>query len=246
MTSRTTSYVPIAAGADRSVVCFPWTGAGALPFRTWKKATPPGVSLCAARLGAREDRLREAAPTDWPDVVAALTDDLDVVEPFVLFGHCLGALMAFEVGRELRRRNRPLPARLVVVGDAPVRSGVALPVDEALAVMRRSGAINERILDDPDVFPIFEPAIRADLQLAGNYEYTAEPPLPIPIDLIVASAGDEAGDDTVAREWAAESAAAFRVVPIEGTSLLPHGSWKSLADTVLATDDHLTTEDRAG
>src|SRR5262245_1974399 len=126
----TTSYRELHRGQQSALICFPGPAPGSCPFAHGQPLRLKRFSLWVAWTAGREDRLREPAPTEWTDPVDELTNDLPVASPFVFFGHCLGALIAFEVTRELQRRNRPMPERLLVVGTAPaVRAHQTAPTD---------------------------------------------------------------------------------------------------------------------
>ena len=63
----------------------------------WARELAPAIDVCAVQLPGRENRLREPAYSRFPDLIAAtfeaLLPYLDV--PFALFGHSMGALVAF-------------------------------------------------------------------------------------------------------------------------------------------------------
>ena len=103
--------------ADRSprLLCFPYAGSGALVYRDW---TLPGFAICPAQLPGREDRASEQALERMDDLIAGLLEAarLLVNSGTVFFGHSMGAGIAFELARALRRANAPLPAALVLSG----------------------------------------------------------------------------------------------------------------------------------
>ena len=112
------------------LVCLPWAGGGAGPFREWRNLVPPETELLAVRLPGRESRLDDPPPADLAAAVSGLADDLQALPslPTVLFGHCSGGLLAFELVRELRRRGVELPGRLVVAScEAPGAADRAPP-----------------------------------------------------------------------------------------------------------------------
>ena len=230
---RKSNYVTLTRGGTVRLVCFPWSGAGALPFRGWSAAVPDEIDLVVARRAGREDRYREPAPTDLNQVVQDLVDDLDTDGPYAFFGHCLGALLAFEVCRELRRRGLPGPARMSVVGDPPVQSGDRTPVTDVRAEIRRTGAMAPAVLDDPDVWPLIEPVISADLALAVSYRYRRAEPLDLPIDVFLATAST-AEERAIFADWAVETTGPVTFHEIDGESLMPHGAWHDLAGSVFA------------
>jgi surfactin synthase thioesterase subunit len=169
--------------------CLPYAGAGAALYRPWAALVPDGVELCPVLLPGREGRHREAPHTDLCELAVVLADALDgwLDRPFALFGHSMGAWIAFELAREARRRGyepahlfvsgRPAPQ--LVVSEAPIH---ALP-DEAFveAVGQRYGAIPDVIRNDPDLLRLFLPTLRADLTMIERYVYRSEAPLTVPI-----------------------------------------------------------------
>jgi surfactin synthase thioesterase subunit len=218
--------------ATATLVCLPWAGAGAFPFRAWRRLAPAGLAIWAARLPGREDRMREPPVRGVRQVVREIADDLPP-GPFHLFGHCLGALLALEVARERRRRGSHLPARLLVVGKAPARMAEDPPVTDVRAAVRASGTMSEEALDDPQIFQFLEPAFTADFALAGSYRYEVEPPMPTPVDVFVATE-DRSERPEDLRAWSAETSAGLTMRPVTGRRLLPGDAWDGLAEAVLS------------
>src|SRR5262245_6312207 len=107
-------------GARVRLFCFPHAGAGAAIFRSWLKTFPPTIDVCAIEPPGRLVRRREPAPSTTGEFVntldAALGNQLDL--PFAMFGYSLGALMAFEWCRAIRRRSGREPLRLIVAACA--------------------------------------------------------------------------------------------------------------------------------
>jgi surfactin synthase thioesterase subunit/glycosyltransferase involved in cell wall biosynthesis len=169
--------------------CFPNAGGGTSLFRTWPEQLAPSISICPARLPARESRFDEPSITRMEPLVHALADAITpyVDVPYALFGHSMGAIVAFELCRELRRRERLLPKTLIVSSArAPkFRRGHTPQPDptdaELIADLSRLEGTPREVLDNPDLLRVLLPALRADTILYRNYIYTVEPPLPIDI-----------------------------------------------------------------
>ena len=230
----TNSYRQLRSGSAGALVCFPWAGAGSLPFRSWRPHLPDGLALWVARTAGKEDRLREPAPADWPELVRDLTDDLPTGTPLVFFGHCLGAVMAFEVALELHRRKLAPPRRLIAVGMPPTlfpTQDFSLELHEAV---RESGTVPEEVLNDPDLFSMIAPAIRADLDLAARYRRQEGRRVDIPVDVLLPSSASSE-DLGTARAWAVDTTQSVDVHTIDGDHLMPHGAWPALATAVTGT-----------
>lgn len=89
--------------------CFPYAGSGSAIYRGWAAALTQAIEVWPVALPGREHRLAESPIEDIRLLAAAVGDELGRVldPPFALFGHSMGALLAFELARHLRRQGRP-------------------------------------------------------------------------------------------------------------------------------------------
>jgi medium-chain acyl-[acyl-carrier-protein] hydrolase len=147
---------------------------------------PSHIELLAVQLPGREARLSERPYDRAGPLVTALADALQGVteQPYALFGHSMGALLAFEFARELRRRGCALPRTLI--GSARRAPTVPqtepplhrLPDERFVAeIMRRYGGIPSAILTEPELMALFLPVLKADFAVFETYEYCVEPSL---------------------------------------------------------------------
>ena len=109
--------------------------------------------------------------------------------PYALFGHSMGARIAFEFAREMRRRQLLSPVRLCVTGaNAPQTTNFKppyihqLPDDELFAFLREFGG-PEEFFHDIELQKFFIPLLRSDFKAAESYRYHHEPPLSCPISV---------------------------------------------------------------
>jgi surfactin synthase thioesterase subunit len=164
---------------------FPHAGAGASAFRRWAEALPAGVALWPVCLPGRESRISEPPFERMAALVEALGQAIEphLTGPFAFYGHSMGAAVAFEAARHLRRRNLPAPTCLFVSGArAPQFRLHHVPHPEPshtelLEELRRLGGVFEAALQSQEWTRAILPALRADSALYRNYVYTQEPPL---------------------------------------------------------------------
>lgn len=175
--------------AGTRLFCFAYAGAGAYAFATWQQQLPGYLHVHSVQLPGRENRMAEPPLNDLDEIVAQVAPVIAKYDdrPFALLGHSVGAAVAFEVARWLRRNGRSLPSVLFVSGrrapHLPMRSEPlhGLPDDEFLDAVCRFGGTPPGVLDDPDLVEMFLPVLRADITAAETYEYRPEPPLECPI-----------------------------------------------------------------
>jgi medium-chain acyl-[acyl-carrier-protein] hydrolase len=202
--------------------CFPFAGAGTSAFRGWAAGLPASIGVCPVRLPGRESRLAEVPFRHMEPLVRALAEAIlpFIDPPFAFYGHSMGAAIAFELTRLLRRANRSLPAALFVSGARAPRfrlGHVPLPEPteaEFLRDLDRLEGIPPEVRQNPDLLRLVLPALQADTALYRRYVYREEPPLDCPI---FAYGGAE--DPNVRREhldaWRNETTGAFslRIFP---------------------------------
>ncbi|MGN9779209.1 thioesterase II family protein [Micromonospora sp. H33] len=224
------------------LLCLPYAGGGSSAYAGWQDVLGPGVDVCPVELPGRQTRWRDSAYTRVRPLVEALASALagELAVPYALFGHSMGALVAFELARELRRRGAGLPRALFVAGGlAPQLRREAPDIHDqpdrlVVERLRRLGGLDEEIVAEPELLELLLPTIRADFSICETYEYRPEPPLPCPV---VAFAGDE--DDEVPPErvapWREHTSAAFSLHVLPGGHFFPRTARAALLDTVAAT-----------
>ena len=169
------------------LICFPSAGSGASRYRGWPAALPHDVDVLAVQLPGREGRFGEAPFDQLEPLISVLVRELAPVvgdgTPYVLFGHSMGALIAFELARRLRRDVLRGPRQLQVSGHrAPQLPHLgprlhAEPDARLAHEMRRLGGTRQEILRADELVHLLLPTLRADWTLWETYAYQPEPPL---------------------------------------------------------------------
>lgn len=172
--------------------CFPYAGAGSVVYRTWVEGLPPQIEMLSVLYPGRESRLREPAYGYIQPLVSTLSTEIIPYfdRPFAFYGHSLGALIAFELVRTLRRLQAPVPLHLFLSSRRAVHLPDPLPrihqlSDDsfAIAVQQRYNGIPEVIQQDPELMAIFLPILKADFSMLETYEYQQDAPFEGPISV---------------------------------------------------------------
>lgn len=177
--------------APLRLFCFPFAGGSGHEFRTWGERLP-GVEVIGVMYPGRGSRYKTPLIDNLDDMVTALENELAGYQdkPFAFFGHSLGALIAFELTRRLRRLGSAVPQLLCVSAcDAPHLLPVPplihnLPDDDFLGAIRDFGGTPEAVFEHEELMAMLLPILRADLKVLETYQYEAEAPLAIPLHVL--------------------------------------------------------------
>lgn len=206
------------------LVCVPYAGGGASVYQPWGRALLPAVEPWALRLPGHDARMAEPLATDLVSVASDAAAALVALGPgpYALFGHSLGAFLAFEIARALRDRWDTDPTFLAVGGRNAPHIGTSgatmshLPDDEYLDLLdRRFGAIPQVIRDDAQMRALYLPILRADVSMLETYAYRPGKPLSCPI---LALGGEDDPETSVGSlaAWGAHTTAGCTTVMLPG------------------------------
>lgn len=194
------------------LVCFPHGGSGPAFYRTWADLVPPDVEVSVAAYPGRQERRAEPPATTMELLVEPIVAELTGLGPVALFGHSMGAVVAYEVAHRLVEIDRPPVALFVSAHLPPHRLGERTERSDAelATLLRRLGGINPALLDDPDLVDFVLDPLRADHRLMTRYHPPRRTPLPVPIVGHVGTNDPLVGPDDLA-EWADLTSAGTRV-----------------------------------
>lgn len=173
--------------------CLPHAGGGASFFRSWQAQMPAGVQVCRIQPPGREGRIGEPAYRQMTVLVAELAAQMRpwLDQPFALFGHSMGSVVAYELACALQRMARTPVQLWVSACRAPhiadIRPIHHLPRAEFLAALGARGGTPRSVLENQDYMAMMEPVLRADLELIERWHRSTWQPLPCPITALAAT-----------------------------------------------------------
>lgn len=177
------------------LITFAHAGGSAALFRTWGTGLS-NIEVIAVDLPGQGKRVREKAETQITPIVEPLARGLRPLlreKPFAFFGYSMGALVAFELTRLLRRENDVQPLHFFAAARrAPHQPDPRPPLhilpEQAFIreVQRRYNGIPDVVLNEPELLALFLPVLRANLTLIETYQFEDgdEVPLDCPMTVI--------------------------------------------------------------
>lgn len=232
--------------AERRLICFPHAGGAASFYRRWAAELPADVDLWIVQYPAREDRINDALPGSleaMAELIARALSALDEL-PTTLFGHSMGATVAYETARCLQRSASRWLGRVVVSARPAPRqsraSGVAAYDDGALVrELQRLGGTNTCVLSNEALLALILPAVRGDYELIdqharaqGGVAVSGERVLRQPLLALAAADDSEASLEEV-RGWSEYTCADFELRTFAGGHFYFHDRLPELLKAIL-------------
>jgi medium-chain acyl-[acyl-carrier-protein] hydrolase len=169
------------------LLCLPYGGRGSSLFRSWPGSLPASADLWAVELPGRERRFAEPAISGIGQLLDQLTPALEPLLdlPVVLFGHSMGALIAYRLAVALQERFAAGPATLVLSGahapwaeESPTKRLTALTDDELLGEFEKWGGSAAELRKHPHLLEMMLPTVRADFALCESVSALPAPAKP--------------------------------------------------------------------
>ena len=210
--------------ASVSLLCLPCAGASASMYLRWRRLLPRWIEVVPVELPGRGARMGEPFVEHFDAQVERIcVEQARAMQgAFVLFGHSMGALLAYGVTQRLRTLGRPLPRALFASGSAAPsqRDPGRLPDtrdDAALtADLRKQGGTPEEVFASVELMRITLDTLGADYRVCDSFTYTADASSPLPMPLHVFAGLQDDIDAARVEAWSAHAAGAFTLDWFDG------------------------------
>lgn len=211
--------------------CLPYAGASASIYHAWRRELPSWIEVSPLELPGRGQRYAEAPQNDAHELARSLAAQLagQLDRPYALFGHSMGALLAYELSHALRERRLPAPLRLFASGcPAPSRRErqgrfTRLSDAELINTLQELDGTPPELLADPELMALFLPVLRADFQLCARYQpRIARPSLDCALTVFAGRADACTADASSLQAWRGETTGAFALEMVDGGHFFLH------------------------
>jgi surfactin synthase thioesterase subunit len=176
------------------------------------------AEVLPVHLPGREDRHREPLPTDINALAEQMAQEMadQIRAPYVLYGHSMGAQLAFRFIHALTALKLPRPDVLIAAAHRAPHQPPLLPLTYSLPRgamverLREFGATPAPVLDNEEILDFFLPIIRSDFALSElSPEYGYDRPLDVPI-LALGGESDPLVSEDHLNAWGLHTTSGFR------------------------------------
>jgi surfactin synthase thioesterase subunit len=207
-----------------NVFFIPFAGGNRYSFREYFKKIPPALDFIALEYPGRGMRMNDALLTDVGAIVNDLYSQIRQQvggTPYAIFGHSMGALVAFLLARKLSDHRDRLPKYLFLTGTSGpsaisrnIKQRHQLGREEFIHAIREMGGLPDEILANEELLEYFEPILRADFTAVETYRYAEARPLNIPMT-IVTGTDEEMSEEDISL-WQQESVCRVKFQKLPG------------------------------
>jgi surfactin synthase thioesterase subunit len=178
--------------SEMKLFCLPYAGGASTVFSTWKPYIDPTIEIHALELPGHGTRMTEPVLTDLHQVADDLylqaSSSLKATESYAIFGHSMGAVLAYELQKRLRMKLNKEPVHVFYSGHFPPHIPEKkvyhqLSDDQLKKVIIAMGGVPEELADNHAVLDFFLPILRADFQLLETYQCDEVDPAACPISI---------------------------------------------------------------
>lgn len=224
--------------SSTATLVFPHAGGAAVAYRGFGAAlAAAGSDAYVMQYPQRGDRLSHPAAPTVGDLAKDLFDAADWagIGSIRLFGHCMGAVVAFEFARIAERNGVKIEALWVSASEAPsaVAAAPALPMAESeiLAEMVDLGGTDEALLADEDFVELLLMAVRADYAAFNRYSCEAEVRIAADIYALGGERDHRISEDML-RRWESHTDGAFTCSMFDGGHFYLNTQLEDVAELV--------------
>ena len=193
------------------VFFLPFAGGSKYSYNGFFSEAPNDIDVVRVELPGRGSRLSEPLLENIDDLVDDVLKQIGphLREPYAIFGHSMGALLAFLITKKIINNGAAEPKHLFVSGcKAPsvirgseIRS--SLPREVFISRLKEYGGSPDSVLNNEELMIFFEPILRADFKVVESFKYKLSEPMNIPIDVFIGEAENISYED--AYSWSKET-----------------------------------------
>ncbi|WP_209405585.1 thioesterase II family protein [Pseudozobellia sp. WGM2] len=222
------------------IIAFPYAGGNKYSYDFLKPYLKKKMVLEVFENPGRGKRVLEKSL----DSIGAIIDDLSIRvipsirknEPYIMYGHSMGALIAFLICKRIQEKRLKLPLKLIVSGKKAPHSPreqkiSSYPSAQFWEELTSLGGIPKEVDNEIQLRDFFEPIIKADFRAIEEYSFKKSRQLDIPIDVLYGN--EELKNKNDFLDWNRETTNKVTLYPFEGNHFFIHKHAQDIANHLI-------------
>ena len=219
--------------------CFPYAGGNVDFYKKWKNVSTHGFDIELIEYPGRGRKIREPFAKDFSRMVDILCEEVEekINGEFSFFGHSLGAIVAYEVAKKLKREKGMVPVCVFLSG-CPAPHCITdkysmndLSDDEFISKVVSLGGIPKELCDQPDLLKSFLPTLRHDFAILDTYSPLNEDISSVPIITFAGDCDSKVSASQV-KEWKGYTNSLFDCYVLKGNHFFIYDELPTIIDKV--------------
>lgn len=208
-----------------NIIFFPFAGGHKFSYQSLIENMENKDKIKVIEYPGRGTRMKEEFANTFDELVedclSQIKSILDNKENYILYGHSMGGLLAYEISMKIQEANNKLPEKLVITGRTPPSKVRTVNYtnqsdDMFWANVCNLGGIPKDFRDNEDFKSFAMPILRADFSIYESYTYREnKDKLKIPIDVFYGSEEHTDGDN-IMQDWKKESDSHVQLSELKG------------------------------
>jgi medium-chain acyl-[acyl-carrier-protein] hydrolase len=225
---------------DFNLFCIPHAGSSATIYTKWKQQMNASIQVIPVELSGRGQRFDEPLYQTIEDMVEdiywSIHDQLNE-RPYAIFGHSMGSLIAFELGRKIQNMNQSPPLVYFFSGKTPPQTKNHDPKisklnNEAfIKEILELGGTPSGLFENKTMTDIFLPIIRSDYTAVDHYEF-GENIEKLNSDFVVLYGEQDESMKGEVGDWKELTHACCDFIPFSGGHFFIHESERSVLNVI--------------
>ena len=177
-----------------NVFCFPFAGGNKYSYRSFQQHAASELNIIPLEYAGRGSRSTVPLMSDIHEMAFDTYHQIKQMireEDYVIYGHSMGAIVAFECLHLAIAEKQRLPLHFFASGaigpsskSRQTRNWYQLPRDQFIAKLKELEGCPEEIFSHPELLDFIEPIIRSDFRAMETYQYIKRPLLELPLTVI--------------------------------------------------------------
>lgn len=164
------------------LICLPYVGGGSRVYNRWKETLDQQIEIVCPELAGRGHRFKDPYYRNLEEAVEDIyicVEDIVNSEPYALFGHGMGSLLAFELYYKLKKEGCDEPKAIFFSGRVAPCTSMKETVhlynkEQMIKKILSLGEAPREILNNNKLLSLYFPIIKADYKITGEYVYKSK------------------------------------------------------------------------